>query len=174
MDKKKEVLHTERLVLKGYEEKDTETMVELLTNEEIKKTFMIPDFENKKQAEDLFHKIRQFCEMEEHFEYGIFFEERLIGFVNDCGIDGTRIEIGYVISPQYKGRGFATEAVKACIEELFRMGFEHIQAGFFEENVASRRVMEKSGMHLIDFEEQIEYQGKMHRCLFCEIDKEEN
>ena len=51
-----------------------------------------------------------------------------------------------MIAPAHQGKGFATEAVEACIEELFRMGFAHIRAGFFEGNVASCRVMEKCGM----------------------------
>jgi ribosomal-protein-alanine N-acetyltransferase len=54
--------------------------------------------------------------------------------------------LGYVIAPEHQGKGFATEAVQACIHELFRMGYEHVRAGYFEGNTASRRVMEKLGM----------------------------
>ena len=81
-------------------------------------------------------------------------------------------EIGYGILEEYRGQGFATEAVKACIEELFRMGFAHIRAGFFEGNTASCRVMEKCGMHRIELEEDIEYKGVLHHCFYYEIDKE--
>ncbi|UOQ84908.1 GNAT family N-acetyltransferase [Gracilibacillus salinarum] len=56
-------------------------------------------------------------------------------------------EIGYVITPEYWGKGIVTEAVR----ELVRFGFsamklERIQARCLEENIASARVMEKSGM----------------------------
>lgn len=84
----------------------------------------------------------------------------------------TPIEVGYVISPEYKGNGYATEALKAAIDELFRMGYNHVTAVFFEENAASRRVMEKCGMHLLDMEDTEDYQGVTHRCLYCGIDKE--
>lgn len=52
------------------------------------------------------------------------------------------------------------------------MGYEHIIAGFFEENIASRRVMEKCGMHLLELEEDVKYQGIVHHCLYYGIDKE--
>ncbi|MGM9653434.1 MAG: hypothetical protein ACI3XP_07340 [Eubacteriales bacterium] len=43
-------IQTERLLLKPYAPADTERLIELLTNPEITKTFMVPDFETKSQA----------------------------------------------------------------------------------------------------------------------------
>lgn len=171
MKKKNEKLITERLVLKAYDECDKDSMVELLCNDKIKKTFMIPDFENMEQAESCFYKLMEFSTADNRFEYGIYLDGVLIGFLNDCGINDTKIEVGYVISPAYQGNGYASEALRAVIEELFRMGYEHIMAGFFEENIASRRVMEKCGMHLLELEEDVKYQGIVHRCLYYGIDK---
>lgn len=171
MEKKKERLQTERLILKPFEECDRQQMVDILLNEDIKKTYMIPDFEDKKQAEKLFEKIMNYSKSDNHFEYGIFFNDILIGFVNDCEIHDAMIEIGYVITPKYQGNGFATEAVKSCIDELFRIGFERIRAGFFEENKASCRVMQKCGMYKIDLEDDIEYKGMLRHCLYYELDK---
>ena len=171
MEKKKDRLQTERLILKAYDECDRQQMVDILFNEDIKKTYMIPDFDDKKQAEELFEKLMNFSRSDNHFEYGIYFNNTLIGFVNDCEIKGSMIEIGYVITPEYQGRGFATETLQICIDELFRMGFEHIKAGFFEENSASCRVMQKCGMHKIDLEDDIEYKGILHHCLYYGIDK---
>ena len=171
MEKKKELLKTERLILKTFDESDRQQMVDILCNEEIKKTYMIPDFTDKKQAEALFERIMNFSKSDDHFEYGIYLNNALIGFVNDCEINGDMIEIGYVIATEYQGKGFATEAVQCCIDELFRMGFEHIKAGYFEENIASARVMEKCGMHKLDLEEDIEYKGVLRHCLYYGINK---
>lgn len=170
MKKKKEVLKTARLLLRPFNEEDRQEMVGMLCDEEIKKTFMIPDFTDKKEAESLFERIMNFSILDNHFVYGIHLNNKLIGFVNDCEIKNSTIEIGYVIMPNYQGKGFATEAVQCCIDELLRMGFEHIRAGFFEENIASCRVMQKCGMHKIDLEEDIEYRGILHHCLYYEID----
>ena len=171
MKKKKAVLKTKRLLLRLFHEEDRQEMVGILCNEEIKKTYMIPDFTDKKEAEALFERIMNFSRSDNHFVYGICFDNKLIGFVNDCEIKDSTVEIGYVIIPDYQNKGFATEAVQCCIDELWRIGFEHIRAGFFEENIASGRVMQKCGMHKMDLEEDIEYKGISHHCLYYEIDR---
>ena len=42
--KKKPLVQTERLTIKPYSAADKEQLAELLTNEEITETFMVPDF----------------------------------------------------------------------------------------------------------------------------------
>lgn len=92
-----------------------------------------------------------------HYAIGDFFdwavvlteEDRMIGtcgftrfdYANNIG------EVGYVLNPEYWGRGIAVEAVR----EVMRFGFEtlqlhRIEAKFIEGNTASLRVMEKTGM----------------------------
>lgn len=171
MKQKKEILTTERLLLRPFSEEDRQDMVAILCNTEIKKTYMIPDFADPKEAEALFERIMNSSRSDNHFVYGIYFQDKLIGFLNDCEIKDSTVELGYVITPVCQGKGFATEAVQCCIDELFRMGFAHIRAGYFEENIASCRVMQKCGMHKIDLEEDIEYRGILHHCLYYEIDR---
>lgn len=141
MKKKSTVLRTERLVLKEYEEKDREKMISILRDERVTKTFMVPDISEDDKANWLFSKLMEFSVSENHFEYGIYLDGEIIGFLNDCDIDGGEIEVGYVISPEHWGKGYATEVLGAAIDELFNMGYERVTAGFFEENTASRRVV---------------------------------
>ena len=75
----------------------------------------------------------------------------------------------YVIDPAFKGRGFATEAVNAVINELREMGFKKVVAGFFEGNIGSRKGMEKCGMHLNGNSDYEEYRGKKFKCYKCEM-----
>lgn len=168
---KTDSLKTERLVLKAYEDSDQEKLIELLCNEEVKETFMIPDFATEAEAVNMFYKLKEFSVSDSHFEYGIYLEEQLIGFVNDVETDGDTIEIGYVIHPKQKNHGYATEALSAVIKELFRMGYSVVRAGFFSENIASKRVMEKSGMGKIEKTDDIAYHGKIHHCYYYEIRK---
>lgn len=170
MEKKKAQLQTQRLVLKAFDECDRQAMLDIFFNNEVKKTYMIPDFSSAEQAGVLFEKLMHFSRSEDHFVYGIYLHDTLIGFVNDCEIKDDSIELGYVIAPAYQNRGYATEAVRACIDELFRMGFGHITAGYFQQNTASCRVMQKCGMHKLDLEEDIEYKGTFHHCLYYGID----
>ncbi|MEN8238540.1 MAG: GNAT family N-acetyltransferase [Actinomycetota bacterium] len=58
-------------------------------------------------------------------------------------------EIGWWLNPQYWGRGIATVAVRALIDELFdKRGLERLFAPVMEPNIASARVAEKVGMRL--------------------------
>jgi len=154
--------------MKSYDDSDLERAIELLTNEEVKETFMLPDFESIEQAEKMFFRIKDYSVSDSHFEYGIYLQEKLIGFLNDVEINGDTIEIGYVIHPDHKNQGYATEALAASIEELFRIGYSCVRAGYFSENIASKRVMEKCGMVEISKTVDIEYRGKVHHCIFME------
>ncbi|MCI6434846.1 MAG: GNAT family N-acetyltransferase [Clostridiales bacterium] len=168
-----EPITTNRLILRPYKESDWEQVIWILRNGEISKTFMLPEFEDDAAAERLFRKILNYSHQEDHFERAICLEDRVIGFLNNVEIKDGTAELGYVIHPDYQNRGYATEALTASIHELFRQGYSRIRTGHFEENPASRRVMEKSGMHPISRVDTIEYRGKLHKCLYFEIEREE-
>lgn len=55
-------------------------------------------------------------------------------------------EIGFVLSKEYWGKGYMTEAVKAVIAYLFdEIGLDFISCGYFTDNARSKRVQEKCG-----------------------------
>jgi RimJ/RimL family protein N-acetyltransferase len=75
--------------------------------------------------------------------------------VGDCGltrqaVDGTEeIEIGYHVRRDLWGRGYAPEAARACREYGFgRLGADRLISLIRPENLASRRVAEKTGLSL--------------------------
>ncbi|MCG9696198.1 GNAT family N-acetyltransferase [Shewanella sp. Isolate11] len=83
-------------------------------------------------------------------------DSQLIGF---CGIKvepllnrgAGGIDIGYRMLPDYWGRGYATEAVKACIDYAHQhLGISKIEAEVLLDNIASQRVLEKAGMTLME------------------------
>lgn len=163
------MITTARLVIKPYEDKDEERMIALLTNDKIKETFMIPDFASKEQVVSLFKKLQASSLSKEHYEYGIYLNNLLIGFVNDVKIEGKKIELGYVIHPDVHNQGYASEVLAAVISDLFAKGYEEVIAGAFSDNIASRRVMEKCGMQLLDIEEEVEYRGKVHHAVYYSV-----
>lgn len=75
--------------------------------------------------------------------------QRMIG---TCGftrfnLNSDGAEVGYVIHPDYRGQGYATEALRAVISFGFdTLNLVRIEAKYMEGNVASRRVMDKVGM----------------------------
>jgi len=60
----------------------------------------------------------------------------------------SEIEVGYNVRRDLWGRGYATEAARACIEYGFReLGAQRVISMIRPENVRSIRVAEKNGMH---------------------------
>lgn len=145
---------------------DRDNMIELLTNSEIKKTYMLPDFENEEQAEKLFARLKEGSLAEKVYQAGIFLDGEVIGYANEVERDGDKIELGYMIHPKHHNKGYGTEMLKVMIDEMFARGFTEVLAGAFEENVASMRIMEKSGMTRIEKTDEIEYRGALHKCVY--------
>jgi RimJ/RimL family protein N-acetyltransferase len=66
------------------------------------------------------------------------------------GSDGVSSEAGYRLLRRWWGRGLATEGLEALLQRAFvEMGRERVFGTTYEENHASRRVMEKAGMRLV-------------------------
>ena len=162
-------IKTERLMLRSMSENDEKNALDLLTNEQIAKTFMLPIFQEKKDAIPLFERLKALSLSDERFVYGIYFQDELIGFLNDVGMTENSVELGYCLHPKYHNQGIMTEALKAVIRALFGVGFAKIKAGAFEENIASMRVMEKCGMTCTGETEMIEYRGENKCCICYEI-----
>lgn len=70
---------------------------------------------------------------------------------DDGLVDGLRnAEIGYRLARSAWGKGYATEGVRALIEVAFdSLGIDRVNAETMTVNQASRRVLEKAGLHHI-------------------------
>lgn len=74
----------------------------------------------------------------------------------EAGQDGreSRIEVGFSVVPGWQGRGFATEALRKVLEYLTENeGISCVTAWCATDNIASKKVLEKSGMKLVRTEE---------------------
>ena len=74
-----------------------------------------------------------------------------------CSAEHRQGEIGFLVHPDYQGRGYATEAARALLDLAFDTFWLHRVVGRLEaRNVASARVLEKLGMrreaHLVENE----------------------
>ena len=162
---------TQRLCICPMGESYIDDIIEIITNDTVKKTYMLPDFQDRESAEKLARRLCELSENEAHYVVGVCLGDKLIGFINDTEItpDRKSLELGWAFNPRFYNKGYATEAVSKMIEFLFTEGFAEVTAGAFEENPASMRVMEKSGMLRVPKTESIEYRGKAHNCLFYSI-----
>lgn len=157
--------------LRPIREADRDDLIRVLTDDRVKQTYMLPDFPAWEDAFKLFARLRDLSNDLDRFVRGVFLDDYLIGFLNDVQISDESIELGWALHPDYHNRGYATQAVKLAIGELFAKGFPSVTAGAFQENPASIRVMEKCGMERIAFTEEIEYRGKTHLCVYYRIEK---
>ena len=168
---RKDELVSERLTLKSIEEKDKKDLLEIVKDPKVKKSYMLPDFSNEEEEEKFFQKLRNFTLNKEKFVYGIYSKNKIIGFINQVSLENDIIELGYFIASNEWNKGYATEALKTAINELFRMGIKAVQAAHFECNPASGRVMQKAGMLKIKKTEVIVYREQEHKCVYYEIDR---
>jgi len=72
--------------------------------------------------------------------------------IGDCGIrrkprNEWEADIGYELSPEHWGRGYATEATRALVDFGFReLGLHRISSWCIADNAASARVLERLGL----------------------------
>lgn len=88
----------------------------------------------------------------EDMEYVILLDDRIIGGVNleRCPEPG-HYEIGWILHRDFRGKGYATEAAKALLAHAFdTLQAVMVQAHCDSRNAASRHVMEKLNMRLLD------------------------
>ena len=91
-------------------------------------------------------------------------------FAGQCGlvaqeVEGRReVEIGYLFLRRHWGQGLATEAARACRDYGFeRLGRSRLISIITPANRASRRVAEKTGLHL---EKEVEWRG-LRACVYA-------
>ncbi len=144
-------LETERLTLRGMRVSDTEDMFAYAQHESVTRYLTWTPHPNLKHTKEYLTYVGQRYRTGDFFDWAVVCKEdgRMIGtcgftsfdFTSDCA------EIGYVLNPEYHGRGLATEAVR----EIIRFGFEdlklhRIEAKFMKENTRSLKLMERVGM----------------------------
>lgn len=145
---------------------DQERMLDILTSEKVNKTYMLPDFKHREDAAPLFERLMNMSQGQEKFIRAIDLDGGLIGFINQVEVENKAIELGYVIHPDFHGRGYMTQALPIAMNELFKLGYEEVITGAFSTNAASIRVMEKCGMTKLRKTDDIEYRGVTHTCVY--------
>jgi RimJ/RimL family protein N-acetyltransferase len=93
-------------------------------------------------------------------EVAIVVDGRVVGSVG-LTVDGTDAEVaelGYVVHPDWWGRGVATEAAGLLTRYGFTdLGLRRVHAGVSADNPASHRVLEKIGMRRQDDADGLRY-----------------
>ena len=163
-------LDTERLILRRITLDDVDDMYEYAKNSSLTKYLTWSPHPDKAHTFEYVSYLQTRYKSGEFFDWAVTLRDsgKMIG---TCGF--TRFdfqhnfgEIGYVINSDYHGIGIATEAVG----EVVKFGFDklllnRIECKFIIDNVASRRVMEKSGMTF----EGVHRQGMLIKGVYRDI-----
>lgn len=147
-----EMLETERLILRPWEETDAECLYQYAKDPEIGPAAGWPAHTSVENSREIIRGV-----LSEPETYAVILKEtgEPVGSVGLIFAENSNIslgekegEIGYWIGKPYWGQGLIPEAVK----ELLRYGFEEyelevIWCGYFDGNEKSHRVQEKCGFH---------------------------
>lgn len=145
-------LETERLVLRKMCVEDAEDMYSYARLADVTKYLTWSPHPNVNYTKNYLQYVETKYAAGEFFDWAV--TEKSSGkMIGTCGFtrfdynsDGA--EVGYVINPVFRGRGFAAEALGAVVRFGFReLNLVRIEARYMEGNAASRRVMDKTGMH---------------------------
>lgn len=134
------MIKTERLNIFPLSNKEMQDMIDKETNEELKAAYLgMLDGCLKKPQQRIWHAI---WALQLNDGSG-----NVVGNLSFKGLnDNGMIEIGYGMNPKYEGKGFMTEAVSAIVRWASKQpGVLFIEAETDQNNIASQRVLEKSG-----------------------------
>jgi len=81
-------------------------------------------------------------------------DDKIVGMVNirhelnDFLIDTGFGHVGYGVRPDERRKGYATIQLRMALEKCRQLGINQVHVGCYEENIASRRTIEKNGGRL--------------------------
>jgi [ribosomal protein S5]-alanine N-acetyltransferase len=146
------ILETERLILREFAPEDLDSLAAVLCDPHTMRFYPAP-LDRAGVFEWIDRNRRRYADMG-HGLWAMLLKQtgEVIG---DCGltiqnIDGVdEIEIGYHVRHDHWGHGYAPEAARSCRDYGFaNLNVERLISLIRPENLPSRRVAEKIGMHL--------------------------
>ncbi|KRD58093.1 alanine acetyltransferase [Flavobacterium sp. Root935] len=144
------VVETERLILDEVNDGDVQEVFELRSNPETMKYIPRPLVKDHEDALEHIKMIKEKIENNTGINWAIRLKDnsKLLGIIGFYRLqpENYRAEIGYIILPEFQGKGLVPEAVT----RLTKFGFEDLRLHSIEavidpENYASEKVLQKCG-----------------------------
>jgi len=146
-------INTRRLCLRQFRDKDFDAYATIMVDPEIGKWFPKGTGFSYQEAEKSFNSIREHWTRHGFGIWAVFHKKQTI-LIGRCGLnlidETSEVEIDFLLAKKFWRKGYATEAAKAVLAYGFNiLNLDRIIALAKIENIASRKVMEKIGMHYI-------------------------
>ena len=154
-------LETERLLLRRVDSNDIKEIFALRSNPETMKYIPRPLVKTDEDALEHIAMIDSKIDSNEGINWAITLKDnpKLIGVIGHYRIkpENYRAELGYMLLPEYHGKGIVSEAVKEAVKYGFQvMKLNSLEAIIDPDNHASAKVLEKNGFvkeaHLKEYE----------------------
>lgn len=172
-------LKTERLSLRPMHVIDAEDMFDYAKREDVTEYLLWRPHPSVSYTKDYLKYIQSRYALGDFYDWAVIDREsrRMIGTCGFTKIDtaNNSAEIGYVLNPDFWGRGFAFEAAARVLEFGFEeLLLQRIEARFMQGNEASLNVMKKLGMTFEGYHRDSVYaKGKYRTVGYCAVTREE-
>lgn len=143
-------LETERLLLRRLTNDDFEEVIALRGNPETMKFIPRPLVKTKEDALEHLRMMEEKIINNTGINWGITIKgnTKIIGIIGHYKIqpENHRSEIGYMMLPEFNGKGYMSEAIKAVLVYGFdQLNLDSVEAVIDPDNVASEKILQKIG-----------------------------
>ena len=146
-------IETSRLILKDYTKNDFKYYWQLKSTEKVWEYSTFIPYKNEQEASVNFDKMLTSLR-DNPYHFAALWTKEDGHFIGEAGILSlnqytNRCVVGYNLLPDYWNLGYATEITKALVSYAFEdIGIERVEALAMSLNIASCKVLEKSGFTL--------------------------
>ena len=143
-------LESERLVLRRLKDSDAPEVFKIRGNPERMKYIPRPILQNEEEALAMIQMMNSKIDENTDINWGVCLKDTdtIIGFMGFYRVqpENYRTEIGYMVLPEYDGKGYVSEAVYTMVNYAFTTaGFHSVEAVIDPNNFASEKVLLKNG-----------------------------
>ncbi|MEP7042812.1 MAG: GNAT family N-acetyltransferase [Dokdonella sp.] len=143
-------LHGTRVCLRALATHDVDALFALHSDPRLMRYWSFPAWTERQQAIDHIERLAREREVLEFYPWVTTLpgEDRAIGTCSLFGIrrEHARCVIGYSLTPELWGRGYASEMLRLAIDYAFgTLGLNRIEADIDPQNIASCRLVERAG-----------------------------
>ncbi|HCB01718.1 MAG TPA: hypothetical protein DEP19_04985 [Anaerolineae bacterium] len=143
------IIKTERLILRPLTLDDKESLFQITQEENIFRYFPTKEAWGMEKVERYINHQISHWETYKYGHWAVTIREtgQLMGWDGlEFLPDTNETEVGYLFSKEFWGKGYATEATKEAVKFGIENGLKEIIGLTDPENIASQRVLEKSGL----------------------------
>jgi ribosomal-protein-alanine N-acetyltransferase len=161
------ILKTDRLILRPQTLADAPDLFTVLSDPQAMRFWQRPAITRLAVVEELMREQQAAMDQGLCRYWTIAWDGRAIGSIDLSLIQDGAAELGFVLRPDYWGRGLASEAARAVIADAFSTpGLTRLGAVVQAENRAAAWVLEKNGFTYVETRAALLADGRKTDCAF--------